>query len=80
MARGWESKSVESQQAEAAEDQPQLKTRLTPEQAAKQRQREGLILSRNRVRQQMQSAQRPEHRDMLAKALAALDDRIAQLN
>lgn len=76
MARGWESKSVEQQQEEAAT----AKTRgapLTAEQAAAQQRRQGLLLSRQRVLQQLGAASNPRHRQMLETALADLD---AQLN
>ncbi len=47
MARGWESKSVEEQQA-AASTQVESKQRLTPEQAARKQQRDAIELSRRR--------------------------------
>src|SRR5438270_7960607 len=40
MARGWESKSAEAQQAEAGEKPSTPRPRLSPEEAANQRQRE----------------------------------------
>ncbi|HET8826427.1 MAG TPA: hypothetical protein VFM77_14910 [Terriglobales bacterium] len=72
MARGWESKSVEQQQDEAAT----AKTRrapLTPEQAAKEKRRQGLLLSRQRILQQLEAASNPRHRQMLEAALADLE-------
>lgn len=78
MARGWESKSVEEQQA-AATVQTEAKQRLTPQQAAQKRQKEAVELSRRLVRQQLQSAQNPRHRQMLESALADLDSQIARL-
>jgi hypothetical protein len=79
MARGWESKSVEEQQAEANSQQANSKARLSSEEIVKQRQREGLTLSRNRVRQQLQSATSSNHRRMLESALSDLETQIAQL-
>lgn len=52
---------------------------MTPQQAAKQRQIDGLILSRQRVRQQLADARDPRHRQMLEGALAELDLRICNL-
>jgi hypothetical protein len=78
MARGWESKSVEEQQAEAVNVTPKNRP-VTPEQAASQRHKQGLTLSRQRVIQQMERAQNPLHRQMLEKALADLDAQLAQL-
>lgn len=73
MARGWESKSVEAQQAEAADKRKESRTRLTAEQAAQVRRREGLQLSRKRVLQQLEAAGDPRRREMLTAALAELD-------
>ena len=77
MARGWESKSVESQQAEAAERPRKGRPQLTPEQAAREREKQGLILSRQRILAQIEAAQHPGHLQMLRAALADLNARIA---
>jgi hypothetical protein len=79
MARGWESKAVEEQQAEAAATPDPTRVRIGPEQAAKQKQQEGLLLSRKRVLQQLQAAQNPFHRKMLETALGDLDAQLARL-
>jgi hypothetical protein len=79
MARGWESKSVEAQQAEAAENQKEPKQRLTAEQAARIRQREGLQLSRKRILQQLQAARDGRRRELLTAALAELDGKLRDL-
>lgn len=78
MARGWESKSVEAQQDEAAQPSSKSRIRLTPEQAARSRERENLRLSRQRVAQQIESSQNPRHRKVLQDALAELDQRLSQ--
>jgi hypothetical protein len=78
MARGWESKSVEEQQA-AAGLQVEPKQRVTPEQAARKQDRDAIELSRRRVLQQLQRVQHPLHRQMLESALAELDERLARL-
>ncbi len=80
MARGWESKSVESQQAEAADNKKESRTRLTAEQAARVRGREGLQLSRKRILQQLEAAVDPRRRDMLTAALVDLDKQIQILD
>ena len=72
MARGWESKSVEQQQEEAVTQKTGHKV-LTPEQAAEENRRQGLLLSRQRVVQQLEAASNPRHRQMLDAALAELD-------
>jgi hypothetical protein len=79
VARGWESKSVEEQQAEAASTPARQKPPLTPEQSAQQRERQGLVLSRKRVLQQLEAAQNPRHRKMLQDALADLDAQLTRL-
>jgi len=79
VARGWESKSVEEQQSNAASAPRKLGPRLTPDQLTRQRQRQGLLLSRTRVLQQLETTQNARHRQMLEGALAHLDAQIAQL-
>jgi hypothetical protein len=78
MARGWESKSVEEQQAATMAPTP-MKQQLTPDQMARQRQAEALVLSRKHVLQQLQSARNPRHRQMLELALADLDAKLTSL-
>lgn len=79
MARGWESKSVEAQQAEAAEGSSELKPRLTPLEVDQLHRLQGLQLSRQRVLHQLEAVQDPRHRDLLRSALAELDRRIQAL-
>ncbi len=76
MARGWESKSVEAQQAEAEQDKRTKGSKLTPEQASQRRYLDGLLLSRQRVLQQLANAHESRHRQMLERALADLEERI----
>jgi len=80
MARGWESKSVEAQQAEAAEGSNETKPRLTQEQAARIRKLEGLRLSRKRILQQLETAEDVRRREMLTAALSELDKQIHNLD
>jgi hypothetical protein len=79
MARGWESKAVESQQADAGEKPEQGRVRLGPEEAALVRQRENLRLSRRQVLQRLESSSDPRHRQLMENALAALDERLREL-
>jgi hypothetical protein len=79
MARGWESKSVEAQQAEANDKTAKPRTRMSPEAAARSRERETLRLSRQRILQQLESSQNPRHRELLQNALADLDKKLAHL-
>lgn len=78
MARGWESKSVESQQADTrpAPSGPAL----TPEARARLEQRQSLDLSLARVRDDLTRASQPAHRAMLERAAAALEAAITALS
>ena len=78
MARGFESKSVEEQQAEAKRE-PAQNQRLTPEEMEGRRKRDGLLLSRKNIQSQLNSVSNPNHRQMLEKALAELDRQLAEL-
>jgi CMP-N-acetylneuraminic acid synthetase len=80
MARGWESKSVEAQQAEADDKrQGELREKMTPEQGTSFRERETLRLSRQQVLQQLQASSNPRHRKLLEEALASLDEKLKSL-
>jgi hypothetical protein len=79
MARGWESKSVEAQQDEAATRRTSEKPRLTREDAARLRETETLRLSLRNVLQQLERSHDARHRAMLQEALAELERRIREL-
>ncbi|HEX6503680.1 MAG TPA: hypothetical protein VF011_10545 [Terriglobales bacterium] len=80
MARGWESKAVEAQQAEASESiAAPRKPILGPEEKLKLQKRQGLLLDRKRVLQQLESIRNERYRKMLQDALTELDHRIATL-
>jgi hypothetical protein len=80
MARGWESKSVESQ-IESAEERAALAkmTKLSAEESARQQQRESLLLSRTRVLNDLETSKNPGYRKTLEAALKHLDDKLAAL-
>lgn len=79
MARGWESKSVEEQQAEAMAPHSGVRQPLSPEQQAQRRQQEELALARKYLIQQLQTATNPLRRKMLEDDLAGLDARLTRL-
>jgi hypothetical protein len=79
VARGWESKSVEDQQAEANSRPEKIKPQLTPEQKARQQVRDGLLLSRKSVVAQLSGTQNSRHRQMLEVALSDLDRKLVAL-
>jgi hypothetical protein len=81
MARGWESKDVESQVDAAEERAARAKLpNLSPEEAARNRERESLELSRKRVLHDIEATQNPRYRATLEAALKHLDEKIAALS
>jgi len=76
MARGWESKSVEAQQAEASDKSSKRRSRMTADEAVRWREKENLRLSRQQVLQQLETSQNPRHRKLLEETLADLDKRL----
>jgi hypothetical protein len=76
MARGWESKSVESQQS----DEPlEVRPRLKEEEARRAAERESLERSRRRIATELESARSEVHRTALEHALRHLDDELQKL-
>ncbi len=80
MARGWESKSVEAQQDEAADTNTPEKPRLTREAAARLREIESLRLSLQNVMQQLERSHNARHRTMLEEARADLERKIQKFD
>jgi hypothetical protein len=78
MARGWESKSVEAQQAEAGEKSSEHRRKMSPEEAAAFRERENLRLARLRVLQQLEKSSNPQHRKLMLETLAHLDRKLGE--
>lgn len=79
MARGWESKSVESQIEGAEARAKDRGLALTPEQREIQKKLEGLELSRRRVLQEIETTRSEVRRASLEQALAFLDEEIRKL-
>ena len=79
MARGWESKSVEEQQSQAALAPKQFDPPLSAAQLHRKRERERLMLARKHVLGQLDCARNPRHREMLQAALKDLDAQLARL-
>jgi hypothetical protein len=81
MARGWESKDVQSQ----VEDRKTVadtsgKTQKSADDIRKEIERRGLVLSRKRVANDLENATHPNHRKSLEAALEHLDKKIAELS
>jgi hypothetical protein len=79
MARGWESKAVESQ-IEAAENRRPYQPPPAPSEHVRiERERESLELSRTRVMQDLAAALNPKYVAVLERSLSFLDDKLKAL-
>jgi hypothetical protein len=78
MARGWESKSVESQ-IESADKSPDRGAALTPEERQRRQKLAGLEMSRRRVLQEIETTRSEVRRASLEQALAFLNQEIEGL-
>ncbi len=74
MARGWESKDIESQQEQREEARKPARL-MTPQ----DQERLSLELTRKRVAGDLERAKHPRHRQQIEEALAHLDAKIARL-
>jgi hypothetical protein len=81
MARGWESKDVESQREdlEAARERA-IADKATMDRNALQRERESIQLSRTRVLHDLEQATHPRYRASVEEALRFLDAKLAALD
>ena len=77
MARGWESKNVEAQQAERDQASTSAPA-MTPQEAERSGRRRTLELTRARALADLADARSPAHRAMLEAAIKALDEQLAQ--
>jgi hypothetical protein len=78
MARGWESKLVESQQDDAAQ-KPAAGRDFTPAQREHASRKGGLELALVQTQAEIQAACRPAHREMLRLRLGAIEAQLADL-
>jgi hypothetical protein len=78
MARGFESKSVESQQEEAQRARV-IRPALSPEELARQSRKAGLELALARTQSEMTAACKPAHKEMLKLRLEAIQAQIRDL-
>lgn len=76
MSRGWESKSVEEQQAEASAPKPVAKDN-SAEVAERKRRVQALELQRERILSERTSS--PHRRSALSYALADIEEKLAEL-
>ena len=78
MARGFESKSVESQQEEAQRSRS-LRPALSDEEKSRQSRKAGLELALAQTQSEIAAACRPAHREMLKLRLEAIQAQIRDL-
>ncbi len=76
MARGWGSKSIE-QQMEDAQTAPKQDAALAPADVELKRKREGLLLQRSRVLQEMDASRNPRYRELLKEMLRHLESQLS---
>ncbi len=79
MARGWESKSVEEQQAEFSKGPQDNHKGVSAEEARRTTERQRLKLARANVENQLKLAQNPRYIELLTRELADIDRRIESL-
>lgn len=81
MARGWESKSVEDQvaDAEAAKDD-RAKHHLSQQERVKETQRQSLLMSRGQIAGRIKTTTNARYRAQLEQALEHLDKELAELD
>lgn len=77
MARGWESKSIESQQESARDEQNSHPPPLSDQDKKALREREGLLLSRARVMKQIEASTNERYTKVLREALKELEQKLA---
>lgn len=84
MARGWESKDVESRQEQVDHERQRQRQQqgaaVNSADRVREVQRESLLLTRTRVQSDLSRATHPRHRAQLEAALAHLDAEIAKLH
>lgn len=78
MARGFESKSVESQQEDAQRART-IRPPMTEEEQARQARKTGLELALSQTQSELAAACRPAHREMLKLRLEAIRTQIEDL-
>jgi hypothetical protein len=81
MARGWESKEIESQIESAESRRAAVRhAPLNDEQIRNQQQRESLEMSRTRVLRDLETVTHERYREQLRSALKHLDQKLAELS
>ena len=79
MARGWESKSAEDQQAELEAEALSRRKPKAPPPSAQDLERASLLLQRKRVETLIAQSSNPRYIEQQKKALAFLDEKLKAL-
>ena len=79
MARGWESKSIEAQQDEAARVKTTRRA-LSEEERQREVRRQTLTLTRARASEDLARATSPKYRALLEQTIAAIDAHLVELD
>ena len=78
MAKGWESKSIEQQIEQAGTESGLAGEKLnSPADAESRRKREGLLLQRSRILQDMETARSPRYRKLLEEMLSHIEQQLS---
>jgi hypothetical protein len=78
MARGWESKSVEQQIEDARMDpNPSPSIHSAAGELELRQRREGLLLQRSRILQEITEARNPRYQELLKEMLRHLESQLA---
>ena len=80
MARGFESKSVESQQSEGIQRVSRTEDRDFAERRERDNRRAGLETSRRRIERELEQTSSDTHRSALKNALEFLDSELRKLD
>jgi hypothetical protein len=81
MARGWDSKAIEDQQAAVAEERSKPhKPAMSAEVREQQAKLDGLRLTRTKVARDLEATSNRQYRQMLEQALAYIDNEISQIS
>jgi hypothetical protein len=77
VARGWESKSIESQIDSAEANRGIPRVRLSAEELQRQRRRESLLLHRTRVLHDLEKCSEERYRKTLSEGLSYLEAQLS---
>jgi hypothetical protein len=80
MARGWESKAIESQLEDRANARKPAKRTLTAEERARTHELDGLLMSRANLERELSLTKAPVRRAALEDALGQISSAIKRLN